>query len=87
MAAPFFSFMNNGFQLLILATNWGFEGSLEEYFIKVKEEGYDGIEIWWPMEKKEQDELFSLLKKYELQVGFLCAAFQKEYRQLTILCI
>ena len=63
-------------KLLILATNWGFNGSLDEYCSKVQRAGYDGIEIWWPMEKKAQDELFSALKKYNLQVGFLCGAYQ-----------
>src|SRR5438105_1379094 len=63
--------MPKDFDLKILATNWGFNGSLDEYCAKVKKEGYDGIEIWWPMETKDQDELFAVLKKYNLEVGFL----------------
>ena len=74
---PFLS-MNQKSELKIFATNWGFKGSLDEYAAKVKQEGYDGIEIWWPMEKKAQDELFSVLKKYGLAVGFLCGAQQKD---------
>ncbi len=31
--------------LTILATNWGFEGTLDRYCAKAKGEGYDGIEI------------------------------------------
>jgi len=77
---PFFS-MNQNSGLKILATNWGFKGSLDEYAAKVKQEGYDGIEIWWPMEKKAQDELFSVLKKYGLAVGFLCGAQQKDCKE------
>ena len=77
---PFFS-MNQNSELKILATNWGFKGSLDEYAAKVKQEGYDGIEIWWPMEKKVQDELFSVLKKYGLAVGFLCGAQQKDCKE------
>jgi len=77
---PFFS-MNQNSELKILATNWGFKGSLDEYAAKVKQEGYDGIEIWWPMEKKAQDELFSVLKKYGLAVGFLCGAQQKDCKE------
>lgn len=73
--------MNNKFELKILATNWGFPGSLDAYCAKVKAEGYDGIEIWWPMKKKEQDELFSLLKKYNLEVGFLCGAGQSNWQE------
>ena len=56
--------MNTNFELKIMATNWGFPGSIEEYCAKAKKEGYDGIEIWWPTEKKDQDELFNALKKF-----------------------
>ena len=73
--------MNKNFQLKILATNWGFTGTLDEYLSKVKNEGYNGIEIWWPMEQKDQDELFSLLKKYELEVGFLTGGQQSNYKE------
>jgi sugar phosphate isomerase/epimerase len=71
--------MNTGFSLKVLATNWGFEGSLDEYCAKVKKEGYDGIEIWWPMEKSGQDEMFAALKKYSLEVGFLCAGYEADF--------
>ncbi|HWJ91401.1 MAG TPA: hypothetical protein VNR87_09840 [Flavisolibacter sp.] len=69
---------NSKFKSMFLATNWGFNGSIAEYCSSVQKEGYDGIEIWWPMEKKAQDELFSALKKYNLQVGFLCGAYHKD---------
>lgn len=72
---------NPKFKLMVLATNWGFNGSMDEYCSKVQKEGYDGIEIWWPMDKKAQDELFSALKKYNLQVGFLCGASQKNFNE------
>jgi sugar phosphate isomerase/epimerase len=73
--------MKDTFKLKLLATNWGFPGSLEEYCTKVKKEGYDGIEIWWPLEKKDQDELFACLKKHELEVGFLCAGSDSNYQK------
>jgi sugar phosphate isomerase/epimerase len=79
--------MNDHFKLKLLATNWGFNGELDDYCAKVKKEGYDGIEIWWPLEKKDQDELFASLKKHELEVGFLCAGsdsnYQKHFDQFT----
>ena len=71
---------NNTFKLKILATNWGFPGSLDAYCALVKKEGYDGIEIWWPMKKEGQEALFSLLKKYDLEVGFLCGANQSSWK-------
>lgn len=73
--------MNKDFELKILATNWGFQGTLEEYCAKAKKEGYDGIEIWWPGDKKKQDELFDCLKKHQLDVGFLCGASQSNYQE------
>jgi sugar phosphate isomerase/epimerase len=79
--------MDNNFKLKLLATNWGFPGTLDEYCIKVKNEGYDGIELWWPLEKKGQDELFDCLRRHELEVGFLCGGsdsnFQKHLDQFT----
>lgn len=63
------------FEIKILATNWGFAGSLPQYFDKVKQEGYDGIEIFAPLQNEEAEILFGLLKRYQLQVGFLCGAY------------
>lgn len=73
--------MSNGFKLKVLATNWGFNGTIDEYCAKVKKDGYDGIEIWWPGEKKDQDEMFASLKKHGLEVGFLTGAYQKDFKE------
>ena len=73
--------MNNNFNLKVLATNWGFAGTTEEFCAKVKKEGYDGIENGWPAEKNEQDELFSSLKKYNLEIGFLTRGQQSNYEE------
>ncbi len=73
--------MNKNFELKVLATNWGFPGTLDEYCTRVKKEGYDGIEIWWPMEKQGQDELFTALKKHQLEVGFLCGGSQSNWQE------
>src|SRR6478672_9976120 len=72
---------DSNFALKLLATNWGFPGTLDEYCAKVKKEGYDGIEIWWPTEQKVQDEMFNALKKYSLEVGFLTAGQQSNYKE------
>jgi sugar phosphate isomerase/epimerase len=73
--------MGKNFELKLLATNWGFDGSVDAYCDKVKKAGYDGIEIWWPMEKAGQDEMFSALKRVGLEVGFLCGAQQSTYKE------
>lgn len=72
---------DKGFSLKLLATNWGFGGSLDAFCTKAKKEGYDGIEMWWPMEKASQDELFSMLKKHSLDVGFLCGVYHSNYKE------
>ncbi len=77
---PDFS-MNKNFELKLLATNWGFSGTLDEYCKRVTKEGYDGIEIWWPMEKKDQDALFEALKKNNLEVGFLTGGYQSNWQE------
>lgn len=65
--------------LKILATNWGFNGSLDSFCAAAKKEGYDGAEFWWPQSKKEQDELFAALNRYDLSVGFLCGSGLRDY--------
>ena len=71
--------MSKDFRLIVLATNWGFPGSVAEYCARVKKDGYDGIEIWWPTQSKDQDELFAALKANGLQVGFLTAGHESDY--------
>lgn len=75
------SSLQSAFQLKIIATNWGFKGTVDEYCAAVKHEGYDGIEIWWPTEKSAHDELFAALNKYQLEVGFLTAGSQSNYKE------
>jgi sugar phosphate isomerase/epimerase len=77
---PSFS-MNKNFELKILATNWGYAGTMDEFCAAAKKEGYDGIEIWWPGEKKEQDELFAALKKHSLDLGILLGAWQSDPKE------
>lgn len=68
---------NKNYALKILATSWGFQGTMDDFCAKVKKEGYDGIELWWPTNnKKAQDDLFAALKKYDLEIGFLCGGSQ-----------
>src|ERR1700748_835803 len=50
---------SDGYQLKIMATNWGFNGSMEEFCAKAKEAGYDGIETVWPADSRQQEEIFT----------------------------
>ncbi len=55
----------------IYNTNWGFEGTLEEFLIQSKALGYDGVEVWVPSEAEKRKELTDLILKYELKLGLL----------------
>jgi len=74
MAAP----ARAGFQLKIMATDWGFPGTLDEYGARVRQAGYDGIEIWWSPDPERQKAIFDMLARYRLEVGFLCAGSQQD---------
>src|SRR5579872_3796184 len=76
-----FPSVREGFQLKILATDWGFPGSLDEYGAKVRNAGYDGIEIWWSLDPGRQKEVFAMLKKYGLEVGFLCGGSESDPKE------
>jgi len=65
--------------LKIFGTNWGFTGNTDAFCAAIKKEGYDGLEIWWPGTKEKRNELLAALKKYSLDVGFLCGSGEKEY--------
>lgn len=72
---------NAGFGLQVLATNWGFNGSVDSFCEAARKEGYDGIEMWWPADAKAQGELFNALAKHGLAVGFLCGGSQADWKQ------
>lgn len=56
-------------KLLMLCTQWGHENlPVEEFFIKVKEAGYDGVDTWLPEDKNERNNFISLLNKYQLAI-------------------
>lgn len=72
---------NPAFSLKVMATNWGFRGSVDEFCAKAKKEGYDGIEMWWPGEQPAREELFAALKKHGLEIGFLCGGSSANWQQ------
>jgi sugar phosphate isomerase/epimerase len=60
-------------KIKILATNWGYDGTIDSFCKKIKAAGYDGLEIWWPTQESERAELATALAKYQLEIGFLTA--------------
>lgn len=73
-----------GFSLTILATNWGFPGSWDEYCSKAKAAGYDGCEIWWPLDQSERTKMFDALSKHGLKYGFLWGSGDADFAKHEI---
>lgn len=80
-AKPIMTNNQSGYSLLIFATNWGFSGSWDEFALKVKQAGYDGMEIWWPGDEKDRNELFTALDKHKLKIGFLVGGGDKDFQK------
>lgn len=59
------------FKIRFHATNWGYQGNLDNFCAKAKKDGYDGIEVWAPRDKKSQDELLQITAKHQLNLGVL----------------
>ena len=70
-----------GYEVVVLATNWGFNGTIDKFCEAVKKEGYDGVELWWPMDKKGQDEMFSALQKHSLKLGVIFGGWQNDWKE------
>jgi len=68
-----------GFELKIMATNWGFKGTLHQFCAAAKMEGYDGVEIWWPNDQAPQEEMFGSVEKYGLDLGIILGGWQQNY--------
>jgi sugar phosphate isomerase/epimerase len=56
-------------RLLILCPQWGHQHlPIEEFFQKVKEAGYDGVDTWLPEEPVERKRFITLLDHYQLSI-------------------
>ena len=74
-------YTQQGFGLLIFATNWGFGGSWEAFATRIKNLGYDGAELWYPSDAAERSEVFAAFKKHNLQIGFLVGSGDRDFRK------
>lgn len=66
-----------GYSLMIFATNWGYAGSWEEFCSRIKKLGYDGAELWYPSEEKQRKEIVEAFGKHNLKMGFLTGGSDK----------
>ncbi len=72
---------NPGFALRIMATDWGFTGSTEEFCKAAKSAGYDGIEVWWTDDPAAQKKIFDTVEKQGLDIAFLCGGWQPDFEE------
>lgn len=68
-----------GFELLILATNWGFEGNWADFCARIKNDGYDGAEVWYPTDEKQRNEFLAAIEKHNLKFAFLFGGSDRRY--------
>lgn len=70
-----------GFELLIFATNWGYDGSWDQFCAKIKKLGYDGAEAWYPNDATERKEFLAAFQRHSLKIGFLIGGSDKDYQK------
>jgi sugar phosphate isomerase/epimerase len=80
-ATPLTAPAQQGFELLIFATNWGFAGSWDEFCSKIKKEGYDGAEAWYSEDEKQRSEFLAAFQKYDLKFGLLVGGHDRDYQK------
>jgi sugar phosphate isomerase/epimerase len=68
-----------GFELMLMATNWGFPGSITEFCRKAKEAGYDGVEVWLPGDEASRKELVKATTEHGLKLGLLYGGGDANY--------
>ena len=47
---------NAAYGLLIFATNWGYTGSWDTFASRIKKDGYDGAELWYPSDPAQRSQ-------------------------------
>ena len=72
---------STSYALMVMGTNWGFAGSTLELCVKLKQAGYDGVEVWWPTTEENKRELFEAHQKHKLNVGFLVGSNSLDFKK------
>ena len=75
---PINTISHAGYELLIMATNWGFNGDAAAFCEKAKKEGYNGIEVWLPGDEKSRKEIADAAAKNNLSLAFLYGGSDKD---------
>jgi len=67
-----------GYSLTVLATNWGFEGSWEDFAGKAAAAGYDGVEVWVPGDARDREAFLQAMDKHKLKFGLLAGGGDRD---------
>lgn len=78
------SFVARKLPVKILATDWGWAGTLEDFCKKVKAAGFDGFETWVPREPSKLAELLAAVQKFELEIGLLAGGYSQNFEEHKI---
>jgi sugar phosphate isomerase/epimerase len=78
-SSPLHSFKQQGYELMIMATNWGFAGNAQAFCEKAKLDGYNGIEVWMPGDEKSRNEIADAAAKNNLALAFLYGGSDRDY--------
>lgn len=75
-------------KLLFFQTNWGNQLTWDAFCERAKSDGFGGIDIWLPSDKKSQDELKAAIEKYDLLLNLMHGTnkrvpFDKSVKQFT----
>jgi sugar phosphate isomerase/epimerase len=68
-----------GTDILILATNWGDRDSIEDFCRKIKDQGYDGLELWYPASEEARERLVNATREHGLVFGLLAAGSDADF--------
>ncbi|MBA4054666.1 MAG: hypothetical protein C0490_08145, partial [Marivirga sp.] len=70
-----------GFQMMIFATNWGYEGTWDQFCSKIKKLGYDGAEAWYPANEEQRKEFLTAFGKHNLKFGLLIGGSDRDHQK------
>jgi len=75
---PLDSASHAGYELLMIGTNWGFNGNAQTFCETAKKAGYNGIEVWLPGDEKSRNEIAEAALKNNLALAFLYGGGDKD---------
>lgn len=72
-------------QVLILSSQWGFEHlPFEDFIIKIKEAGFNGVDTWIPESSQNRKDFLRLLDSYQLSI--VCHQHQAQGKNIKDFC-